>query len=61
MKKPTQRDNKNRSYLYPHDEVMNLLLEKGLMAGSKSWGDGGYSWPRLSGQLKEIIKKYVIS
>jgi hypothetical protein len=48
-------------YLYPHDEVKNLLLDSGLMAGSKSWDeDGGFSWPNLSAQIKDLIQRYVI-
>jgi hypothetical protein len=48
-------------YLYRHDEVMSLLLAKGLMAGSKSWDEGGgYSWPYLSEQLKEVMRDYAI-
>lgn len=48
-------------YLYPHDEVKDLLLAEGRMTGSKSWDmDGGYSWPYLSTQIKTIMKKYEI-
>jgi hypothetical protein len=48
-------------YLYPHDEVRNLLLAEGLMAGSKSWDEGGgYSWPYLSAQIKALMQKYAI-
>jgi hypothetical protein len=48
-------------YLYPHDEVRDLFLAEGLMAGSKSWDEGsGYSWPYLSVQIKALIQKYAI-
>lgn len=48
-------------YLYPHDEVKDLLLANHLMAGSKSWDEGGgYSWPYLSVQMKVLLQKYVI-
>jgi hypothetical protein len=48
-------------YLYPHDEVRDLLLTEGFMAGSKSWDeDGGYSWPYLSAQIKALMRKYAI-
>jgi hypothetical protein len=48
-------------YLYPHDEVMKLFLAQGLMAGSKSWDEGGgYSWPSLTVQIKALMQKYAI-
>ncbi|WP_150612001.1 hypothetical protein [Pandoraea terrigena] len=53
--------NKRAWYLYPHDEVRDLLLDKGLMTGSKSWDEGGgYSWPYLSEQLTTLMQKYSI-
>lgn len=48
-------------YLYPHDEVRDLLLANGLMAGSKSWDvNGGYSWPYLSQPLRTLMQKYAV-
>jgi hypothetical protein len=48
-------------YLYPHDEVRDLLLANGLMAGSKSWDEGGgYSWPYLSVQMKALLQQYAV-
>lgn len=48
-------------FLYPHDEVRDLLLANGLMTGSKSWDEGGgYSWPYLSVQMKALLQKYAI-
>lgn len=48
-------------YLYPHDEVRDAILAKGLMVDSKSWAqDGGYSWPGLSKALKELMLPYAI-
>ena len=48
-------------YLYPHDELRDRLLESGLMTGSVSWDQrGGYSWPRLSNQLREVVAKYAV-
>ncbi len=53
--------NEGTWYLYPHDEVKDLLLSSGLMAGSKSWDEGGgYGWPYLSVQMKALMEKYVI-
>jgi len=48
-------------YLYPHDEVRDLFLAEGLMAGSKSWDEGGgYSWPNLSVKIRALLQKYAI-
>jgi hypothetical protein len=48
-------------YLYPHDDVKDLLLANGLMAGSKSWEEGGgYSWPYLSVQMKALLQRYAV-
>ncbi len=48
-------------YLYPHDEVRDAILAKGLMVDSKSWAqDGGYSWPGRSKTLKELLQPYAI-
>jgi hypothetical protein len=48
-------------YLYPHDQVRDELLVNNFMAGSVSWDKhGGYSWPYLSVELKNLMRKYVI-
>lgn len=48
-------------YMYPHDEVRDAILAKGLIADSKSWGlGGGYSWPRLSKALRALMQSYAI-
>lgn len=49
----------NDWYIYPHDELMNKLLENSFMAGSVSWEDrGGYSWPSIPNKIKDIISIY---
>ena len=49
----------NDWYFYPHDELMNKLLENSFMAGSASWDDkGGYSWPSIPKKIKDIISIY---
>lgn len=48
-------------YLYPHDEVRDLLLSNGLMTGSKSWDEGGgYSWPTMSRQITDLMQPYKV-
>ena len=49
----------NDWYIYPHDELMNKLLENSFMVGSASWDDrGGYSWPSIPKKIKDIISIY---
>lgn len=48
-------------YLLPHDEVLNKVLAKGKLVGTRSWDDGGgYSFPNISRVLQEIITPYKI-
>ena len=48
-------------YVYPHDEMMNLLTSNGHMVGTKSWDEkGGYSWGYLSVELLGLLRKYMI-
>lgn len=47
-------------YLYPHDKVKDELLAEGLMAGSQSWENGGYSWPSLSRQIRKLMAPYAV-
>ena len=48
-------------YLYPHDELRDLVLEEGKMAGSKSWDKrGGYSWPKIPKNIRHILERYKI-
>ena len=48
-------------YLYPHDELKTKVLDHGLMKGTTSWDENsGYSFPRLSKQLEELLKPYRI-
>jgi len=49
----------NDWYFYPHDELMNKLLENSFMAGCASWDDKGwYSWPSIPKKIKDIISIY---
>jgi hypothetical protein len=46
-------------YVYPHDTLMNELLDSGAMEGTISWDErGGYSWPYLSRKNKSLLGKY---
>ncbi|MGB7585564.1 MAG: hypothetical protein WBM11_12015 [Terriglobales bacterium] len=50
-------------YLYPHDELLELVLTgKKNVCGTKSWDeDGGYSFPNLSVEMRRLLKPYKIS
>ena len=51
--------NEENIYLYPHDELLNKLLNHGLMKNTKSWDiEGGYSFPSISKQIIEILMEY---
>ena len=48
-------------YVYPHDEVRDLLLTRGDTAGSRSWRErGAYSWPRLSAGIVTLLRPYAV-
>jgi len=52
----------NGLYLFPHDEVLNLILNDGRLQGTLSWDQkGNYHFPTLSGELKYILKPYFLS
>lgn len=49
-------------YLCPHDEVVERLLDAGLVKGSRSWeGEGHYSWPSLSQAVVSVIGRYALA
>jgi hypothetical protein len=46
-------------YFYPHDEVLRLVLELGLLVGTESWDvHSGYSFPGIPSHLKDILAPY---
>lgn len=48
-------------YLFPHDEVLELIKQAGLIEGSSSWTTAGeYSFPTLSKSVREILEPYRI-
>jgi hypothetical protein len=48
-------------YLYPHDELLATVLANTTVRTSASWKSGGYSFSRLSPQLRELLEPYRIS
>jgi hypothetical protein len=52
---------KDHWYLYPHDEVLEKILEEGLLTGTSSWDQkGGYDFPYLTPRLKTALKPYLL-
>lgn len=47
-------------YLIPHDEVLEQVKKITNICNTESWERGGYSFPRLSNQLKDILTPYKI-
>ena len=48
-------------YLYPHDEFLITILANTTIGSSASWKSGGYSFNRLSPQLRALLEPYKIS
>lgn len=49
------------TYRYPHDQLLQTFISRlGVIEGTKTWvNDGIYSFPRLSGEQKKMLKRYV--
>jgi hypothetical protein len=48
-------------YLFPHDEVLKAVLKVTSIRRTVSWRQrGGYSFPRRSRQLKELLQPYLL-
>jgi hypothetical protein len=48
-------------YLYPHDQVLKSVLETTGIGATVSWTErGGYSFPTLTLQLRELLEPYKI-
>lgn len=55
------RDN-DAWYLYPHDELVEILDSVGIATKTTSWTEKGhYSWPQISNQLYTILNQYRLS
>ncbi|HHC7270743.1 TPA: hypothetical protein ACN30M_004596 [Vibrio parahaemolyticus] len=49
-------------YLYPHDELVEVLTIAGIATTTQSWIEKGhYSWPQISSQLNSILNQYRLS
>jgi len=48
-------------YVYPHDEVLGQVLDRGKINETSSWRNNGlYSWPSLPKWAQEILEIYKI-
>lgn len=48
-------------YLFPHDEVLDKVIAKNRLVGTRSWDKGGgYSFPYLPRKLKSLMEPYKI-
>ena len=46
-------------FLYPHDEVVDVLIAETGIEGTESWAERGhYNFPRLSRDLRAILDSY---
>ncbi len=46
-------------YLYPHDDLVTLALERTGVGKSESWAtDGHYSFPRMSEEIRALLEPY---
>jgi hypothetical protein len=53
------REEEGHWYLYPHDHLLSLLLQKGYFLGTSSWDQKGeYHFPKISSALRAIISEY---
>ncbi|VGO14700.1 hypothetical protein PDESU_03268 [Pontiella desulfatans] len=49
------------TYRYPHDQLLQTFISRlGIIEGTKTWeSDGVYGFPRLSGEQKKMLKRYI--
>jgi hypothetical protein len=45
-------------YLFPHDELMQIVLDDSTIGQSASWKKGGYSFPTLSKKMRLRLAPY---
>jgi len=49
-------------YLYPHDRVLDQLLDTSQVAQTLSWAErGGYSWRSAPDVLRRLLESYKLS
>jgi len=52
---------RDRFFLYPHDDLLNTILEKTTIGTTVSWvTGGGYSFPHISSEMMEILTPYLL-
>jgi len=48
-------------YMYPHDEIMEKVLDLGKCTGTVAWDKvGSWNWPGLPVWLKNVLEEWVI-
>jgi hypothetical protein len=49
------------TYRYPHDQLLQTFISRlSIIEGTKSWDmDGVYHFPRISGEQKKMLKRYI--
>jgi hypothetical protein len=51
--------NDDEWYLYPHDELLRIVLLETNIGNTTSWrSEGGYDFPRLSVRLRGLLEPY---
>lgn len=51
----------NRVFLYPHDEMLEVLLEATSIGTTRSWLEAGtYTWPKLSANVMAHLNEYEV-
>lgn len=50
------------TYRYPHDQLLQIFISRlGIIGNTKSWKQNGlYHFPRLSGEQKKLLQRYVV-
>lgn len=50
------------TYKYPHDQLLQTFISRlRIIQGTKSWEEKGlYHFPRLSGEQKKLLQRYII-
>lgn len=49
------------AFVYPHDEILQTVLDRGALAETRSWGEEGhYTWPHLPKWARDILAPYQV-
>jgi hypothetical protein len=49
---------RNQWFIYPHDELLQIVLEATTIGNTQSWASGGYSVGGLSKELRKLLEPY---